>query len=584
VAVDDSGATNNYQPLVLTADYLLANDYDIDDGDQIALSWVSDTSLLGASVEVVRDETQQIQEVIYDPRTSDELMQLAVGQQVVDEFTYEIVDQHGASDTARVRITVTGQAFTIEQVPLQLILVGESFAPIALVLTGFGGDASELLVTAAVEYQSIYDPQQNGGDASDPELIPADGLQVSGTGDTRTLTITSTQGIAGRAWITVTAFDALERSATMSFPVIVGIEGDRDLDGVPDSVEDAGPNGGDSSGDGIPDSWQPHVASLPGYDGQTYVSLSVPPGHFLANVSSAASPSPSGPAANAQFPLGLVHYQVVLGEPGASSEITFRTDLATPVVNRYFQHQGPGDSPEDWQFLMHDTRDGACVYADRIEVTLRDGGRADQDGSANGLIVGTAALASVDNPWQNLRPEDVNNDGIVSPLDVLILINTLNLVGGPLELGARPTEGNVLPAFLDPSGNHLLEPADVLQVINYVNFALAGGEGEFWAEPEVGTLAPAADALWRSDHQHQETSSTPRSRTMDEWAYQLPGRSDSAWSDRVFRQLGETSSRFHKLLDELFDELIDELGAAAINLVPTGGNGLTSTSAAKAPR
>jgi hypothetical protein len=549
VAVDDTGATNNDQPLGNTATFLLANDYDIDDGDQLTVSWVSDTSLLGASIEIVRDETQQIQEVIYDPRTSDELIQLAVGQQVVDEFTYEIVDQHGASDTAGVQITVTGQGITIDQVPLQLVVVDELLDPIDIVLTDTDGDASDLLVTAA---------------ASPSELVPAGGLQVSGTGDTRTLTITPTPGIPGRAWITVTASDTLGRSATMSFPLIVGIEGDRDLDGVPDSVEDAGPDGGDMNGDGIPDSWQPHVASLPGDGGQAYVSLSVPPRHFLANVSSAPSPSPSGSAANAQFPLGLVHYQVVLEEPGAASEMTFRTDLASPVVNRYFQLQGAGGSPEDWQFLMQNTRDGARVYADRIEVTFRDGGRADQDGSENGLIDGTAALASVDNPWQNLRPEDVNNDGIVSPLDVLILINELNRVGAH-ELGSRPTEGNVLPAFLDPSGNKEFEPEDVLQVINYLNFALAGGEGEFWAEPEVAILAPAADALGRSDHQHQGTSSTPRSQTMDEWAYRLPRRSDSAGIDRVFRQLGQASSPF----DELFDDLFDELGTAAINLGPT---------------
>jgi hypothetical protein len=281
--------------------------------------------------------------------------------------------------------------------------------------------------------------------------------------------------------------------------------------------------------------------------------------------------------------MGLVHYEVVLEGPGATSEITFRTNLATPVVNRYFQHQDAGGSPEGWQFLMHDTRDGARVYADRIVVTCRDGGRADQDGSQNGLILGNAALASVDHPWQNLRPEDVDNNGIVSPLDVLILINVLNAVGTH-ELGERPTEGNVLPAFLDPSGNDSLEPGDVLQIINYLNAAFAGGEGELWVGTETGTLAPAADALWRSDPLHQEVTLIPRSRIMDGWASRLPGRSDSAWSDRVFEQHGEASSQFDELFDELFDGLFDELGAAAIDHVPTGGNGLPSTSAAKSPR
>jgi VCBS repeat-containing protein len=317
VAVDDSGATYSDEPLVFTAASLLANDFDIDHGDQLTVRSVSDTSLRGAAVGVVLDETQQIREIVYDPRTSEQLMQLAVGQQIVDEFTYEIVDQHAASATARVRITVTGQGITINQVPPQLVLVGQPLDPIALVLIDPDGDASDLLVTAT---------------ASPTDLVAAGALQVSGTGDTRTLTITPTPGVAGRAWITVTAADARGRSATMGFPLIVGIEGDRDLDGVPDSEEDAAPNGGDMNGDGIPDSWQPYVASLRGYGGQAYVQLSVPPTHFLAQVTSAESPLPSGPAANAQFPMGLVHFEVVLDEPGASSEITFRTNLATPVV------------------------------------------------------------------------------------------------------------------------------------------------------------------------------------------------------------------------------------------------------------
>jgi VCBS repeat-containing protein len=554
VAVDDSGTTTRYEPLVLTPASLLANDFDIDHGDEIALRAVSDTSLRGAAVGVLLDGTQQIREIVYDPRTSEQLMQLAAGQQIVDEFTYEIVDQHAAVATGRVQITVTGLDITIDQVPSQLVVVGQPLDPITLVLTDADGDASDLLVMAA---------------ASSSDLVAADALEVGGTGETRTLTISPTPGVTGRTWITVTASDALGRSATMDFPLIVGVDGDRDLDGVPDLEEDAAPNGGDMNGDGIPDSWQPHVASLRGYGGQAYINVSVLPRHFLAQVTSAESPLPSGPAANAQFPMGLVHYEVVLEAPGAGSEITFRTNLATPVVNRYFQHQDAGGSSEDWQFLMHDTRDGARVHADRIVLTCRDGGRADQDGSENGVIIGHAALASVDHPWQNLRPEDVDNDGIVSPLDVLILINVLNSVGAH-ELGDRPTEGRVLPVFLDPSGNNSIEPRDVLQIINYLNAAMPGGEGEPWAGIEIGTPVPAADGLWRSEPLHQGQFSAPRSRAVDRWASQLSRPSDSGWSDRLFGQHEEAPFQF----DELLDELFDVLGAAAIDLVPTGGNGL----------
>ena len=39
---------------------------------------------------------------------------------------------------------------------------------------------------------------------------------------------------------------------------------DDDSDGVPGNIEDGAPNGGDGNGDGVPDSEQSHVASLPG--------------------------------------------------------------------------------------------------------------------------------------------------------------------------------------------------------------------------------------------------------------------------------------------------------------------------------
>lgn len=561
VAVDDAGTTTSDKPLVFAPASLLANDFDVDHEDYLTLRAASDTSLRGAAVGVVLDGAQRVQEIVYDPRTSQELMQLTPGQQIVDEFTYEIVDGQAASATARVRIMVTGAGFTIDQVRPQSVVVGQPLDPIALVLHDADGDASDLLVTAA---------------ASAPGLVAAGALQVSGTGDTRTLTITPTTGITGRAWIIVTASDTLGRSATMGFPLIVGVQDDRDLDGAPDSEEDAAPNSGDMDGDGQPDSRQGYVASRRVHGGQAYVQLSVPQEHFLAQVTPAESPPPSGSAADAEFPIGLVHYEVVLEGPGATSEITFRTNLSTPGVNRYFQHQDVGGSPEDWQFLMHDTLDGARVYADRIVLTCRDGGRADQDGSENGRMIGNAALASVEHPWQNLRSEDVDNNSIVAPLDVLTLINVLSRLGAH-ELGERPTGNNVLPAFLDPSGNDSLEPGDVLQIINYLNAASAGGEGELWAGIGMETLAsPAVDAFWRPVPPHSLASAKPRSLTMDGWASQLPRRSNSIWSDRVSEQHGEAPSQLDELLDELFPAW-----APPRYLVSPDGDGLPFTSAAE---
>jgi photosystem II stability/assembly factor-like uncharacterized protein len=57
---------------------------------------------------------------------------------------------------------------------------------------------------------------------------------------------------------------------------------DEDLDGAPSAIEGAAPNGGDGNGDGIPDTVQTQVASLPGAGGparggDSYVSIEVVP-------------------------------------------------------------------------------------------------------------------------------------------------------------------------------------------------------------------------------------------------------------------------------------------------------------------
>ncbi len=73
-----------------------------------------------------------------------------------------------------------------------------------------------------------------------------------------------------------------------------------------------------------------------------------------------------------------------------------------------------------------------------------------------------------------LRPLDVDGDTTVSPLDVLVMINRINSIGG----GAIPvpyTETN----FYDPDGDGVISPLDVLVIINFLNAGGgASGEGE----------------------------------------------------------------------------------------------------------
>ncbi len=83
-------------------------------------------------------------------------------------------------------------------------------------------------------------------------------------------------------------------------------------------------------------------------------------------------------------------------------------------------------------------------------------------------------LTIIANPYINpSNGLDVNNDGVVSPIDALQVINFLN-VNGTTVLTAPANRP--LPPYLDVNGNGIVEPRDSLLVINYLNARSVGGE------------------------------------------------------------------------------------------------------------
>ena len=85
-------------------------------------------------------------------------------------------------------------------------------------------------------------------------------------------------------------------------------------------------------------------------------------------------------------------------------------------------------------------------------------------------------------PWQNpVNPHDVNDDGLLTPIDVLVLINMLNKDGArPLPVtGGGGGGGGEGPATRpDVNGDGMLSPVDVLILINELNRNRSGAEGE----------------------------------------------------------------------------------------------------------
>ena len=81
-------------------------------------------------------------------------------------------------------------------------------------------------------------------------------------------------------------------------------------------------------------------------------------------------------------------------------------------------------------------------------------------------------IFSDETPWHNQTAAfDVNDDGIISPIDVLLVVNALNSGDGILP-GGNPA----FDPFVDTSADDFLSPIDALLVINYLNAQAASGQ------------------------------------------------------------------------------------------------------------
>jgi len=83
------------------------------------------------------------------------------------------------------------------------------------------------------------------------------------------------------------------------------------------------------------------------------------------------------------------------------------------------------------------------------------------------------------NRWHNDRNEyDVNNNGTIDPLDVLVIVNDVNAFGVRELL--QDDDKSVPPVFLDFDDDGTVSPLDVLKLINRINLDRnsGGGEGE----------------------------------------------------------------------------------------------------------
>lgn len=124
-------------------------------------------------------------------------------------------------------------------------------------------------------------------------------------------------------------------------------------------------------------------------------------------------------------------------------------------------------------------------------------------------------------PWLNAsNSEDINNDGVVSPIDALVIINDLNANGGR-ELPA-PTDSVKPPPFLDSSGDGWVTSIDALRVINLLNAnasAEAEGESQLYRWDPGPSTASASVELTKEFSPTSDSAETIQLESLNDYRY-----------------------------------------------------------------
>ena len=157
-------------------------------------------------------------------------------------------------------------------------------------------------------------------------------------------------------------------------------------------------------------------------------------------------------------------------EPTAEVTITLSPSQDTAIVDPTVIRFGP----DNWQVPQNVWVGSSQTSGSRdfsIDASLQSGDLNYQGSKETIVIVDFF-------PWNNTGDSlDVNNDGDLSPLDALLVINYLN--------AADQDRLKAVGVFLDVSGDESVSPLDALLVINFLN----SGEGE--GEQSADIAVPA---------------------------------------------------------------------------------------------
>jgi CSLREA domain-containing protein len=242
--------------------------------------------------------------------------------------------------------------------------------------------------------------------------------------------ITANKGLGLRAGYGVTYHTGKDCNNAGGNLIMENIQGDMDIrdvdfcdtdaDGVSGAVEDAAPNSGDANGDGVLDSQQQNVVSMPRQASSSYVTLAAAeagasraPQPQTAGAKSASSIQPLAVCTTVQdvhyaekspddplyvFPYGLLGFTAPCSS--AAIKLIFHdvSDFTGLTYRQYGPYPSPADTPT-WYNLPGVTF-ATEVIAEKTVATvsfqLTDGGTGDETGVDGKIIVQRGGLARVD--------------------------------------------------------------------------------------------------------------------------------------------------------------------------------------------
>lgn len=274
---------------------------------------------------------------------------------------------------------------------------------------------------------------------------------------------------------------------------------DADSDGTANFIEDAAPNLGDGNRDGILDSHQAEVVSVRDHVSELLVTFVAPPDEQFEHIrfsTDGISPLPG----TLSFPVGVIDFAISTdngssADSDAVRDITVIFQDASQVNVTYKFEELSGNRDGYWRRFLGDPVIGVSIEPgdDQITLHLKDGQVGDTDGLANGVIEyrGAFAIDRRTARWQNpVMAGDTNEDGFITPIDALWIVNELNRN----EARELPTVSPMAASpYYDVSGDNFITPFDVLLIVNELSrSASLGGREAGRVDPAASSVAYAA--------------------------------------------------------------------------------------------